>query len=75
MKIANVRHEDDGRWTWTVDGVSYATNKAGNGMFRKDEYGFFNRQTVGTCDFVACQSVSGMRRKLNNWFNADEEEY
>lgn len=74
MKIANVRHEDDGRWTWTADGTAYATNRFGEGMFIHDEYGFFNKQIVGTCQFVACKTVSGMRRKLNNWFNTDEED-
>lgn len=72
-KIAKVKKMEDGRWTWTVDGMAYATNKAGNGMFKEDEYGFFNNQTVGTCDFSACKSVSGMRKKLQNWFNEEED--
>jgi hypothetical protein len=71
MKIENLKKQDDGRWTWTVYGVAYATNQAGNGMFTSDEYGFYNVQTVGTCDFRACETVSGMRRKLKEWFSED----
>ena len=74
-KITNVRHNEDGRWTWEVDGKGYATNKAGNGIFEEDEYGFYNIQTVGTCDFQACETVSGMRKKLKNWFCSWEAEY
>ena len=68
-KITNVRKDADGRWTWEVDGKGYATNKAGNGIFAEDESGFYSRQTVGTCQFTACKTVSGMRRKLHNWFD------
>lgn len=71
--ITNLKKQADGRWTWKADGVAYATNKAGNGMFEEDEYGFFNKQTVGTCDFKSCKTVSGMRRKLHRWF--DDCEY
>jgi hypothetical protein len=69
MKIENLKKQDDGRWTWTVDGVAYATNQAGNGMFLEDDHGFYSKQTVGTCDFKACETVSGMRRKLKEWFS------
>ena len=65
--VTGVRYED-GRWIWKVDGQGYATNKAGNGIFEEDQYGFYTRQIVGTCDFTACKTVSGMRRKLKNYY-------
>ena len=71
MKIENLKKHDDGRWTWTVGGKDYATNRAGNGMFTADEYGFYVFQEVGICDFKACKTVSGMRRKLKEWFSED----
>lgn len=73
-RIEAVTKEKDGRWTWLVDGVAHATNKAGNGIFVEDEYGFYNIQKVGTCDFIACKTVSGMRRKLKSWYNDSEIE-
>ena len=72
-KITNIKKESDNRWTWEVDGVLYSTNRHGNGMFIEDEYGFFNKQKVGTCDFNACKTVSGMRRKLKKWFDVSED--
>lgn len=71
--IKNLRKASDGRWTWEANGVESATNKAGNGIFTVDEYGFYNRQLVGTCDFTACRTVSGMRRKLKNLYKEEEE--
>ncbi len=59
---------DNGRWRWKINGVRYATNFNGNGIFKEDEYGFFTDQIVGTCDFAACKTDSGMRRKLKAWF-------
>lgn len=74
VQVKDVRKQASGRWTWElVEGREvncYATNKAGNGIFEKDENGFYTQQTVGTCDFKACKTVSGMRRKLKNWFCA-----
>lgn len=75
-QVTDIKHQDDGRWTWKVDGKEYSTNRAGNGIFEQDEYGCFNKQTIGTCQFTACKTVSGMRRKLRNWFCSWEyEEY
>ena len=68
--IKNIKHSENGRWTWEVDGIGYATNNAGNGIFREDEYGCYNYQVVGTCDFHACNTMSGMRRKLKLFFCA-----
>lgn len=73
-KISNIKKHTFGRWTWEVDGKCYATNEAGNGIFEKDEYGFYTKQTIGTCDFKACATVSGMRKKLKNWFCSWEAE-
>ena len=75
-QITDVKKHDDGRWTWKVDGREYTTNKAGCGIGEDDGYGAFSRQTIGTCQFSACKTVSGMRRKLRNWFCSWEyEEY
>lgn len=68
VKITDIRHEPSGRWTWKVDGKGFATNEAGSGIFEEDEYGFYSRQTIGTCDFIGCKTISGMRRKLKTWF-------
>lgn len=72
-KVTHVRKNNDGRWTWKVDGIEYGTNRSGCGMFLEDEYGAFSTQTVGMCDFVACKTVSGMRRKLKRWFGGYEK--
>lgn len=66
-KITSIKYHN-GRWSWSIDGVAYATNFKGNGIFKEDENGFFSDQIAGTCDFKACESVSKMRRKLKAWF-------
>ena len=67
--ITNIS-KDGSRVFFTVDGINYATNKNGCGIFREDEYGWFTNQTAGTCDFKLHQkTISGIRKALSRWFN------
>lgn len=68
------------RWRWTfADSEEYDgepryiwhTNDAGEGIFVYDRKRGDDKQIRGTCDFCACQTVSGMRRKLNREFSND----
>ena len=65
MKIINLKHHTDGIWTFRLsDKGYYYTNRLGNGLFYQD-YKTGNCYTLmGTCQFSACKTVSGMRRKL-----------
>ena len=46
----------------------YSTNEAGEGIFYLTKDGRWN-QIVGTCQFQACKTASGTRRKLNKLFD------
>lgn len=69
--IKNLHH--DGReWTWRTGTKSkgvYYTDKNGNGIFYQDDRTGETRQLVGTAQFTACTTESGMRRKLNRIFD------
>lgn len=69
MKVSAVRKNENGSWSWKINGVEYKTNRKGCGVFTEDEHGFCTKQIVGTCDFSACKTVSGTRRKIKNWFS------
>lgn len=69
--IKNLQHS--GReWTWRAGENSrgtYYTDRNGNGIFYQDDRTGDTRQLVGTAQFSACQTESGMRRKLNKIFD------
>lgn len=73
-KVTQLAHWSDGSWTWHLDGDErhcYYTNRMGEGIFTQDLETGNTRQLTGTCQFSAPETVSGMRRKLNRWFNGD----
>lgn len=76
IKIKNLRC-DEGRWMWRVedDGneieACYYTNKSGEGIFRQHDNTSRTEQITGTCQFAACETVSGTRRKLMRFFNKE----
>lgn len=78
--VKNVYRNSSGVWYWELlnelevsDGIhditgEYCTNRDGDGIFKIN--GDRSRtQKIGTSQFSACQTVSGMRRKLNKIYN------
>lgn len=63
----------DGHWSWrNANGESrglYYTNREGEGIFYQDDRTGSIRQITGLCQFQACDTPSGMRRKLNKMFD------
>ena len=76
MKIRKLTRHEDGHWTWYVgddDSRIYYTNKDGQGIFVIRDCENASRQLTGTCQFSACETVSGMRRKLHRFFDDELE--
>lgn len=75
-KIKNLRC-DDGRWFWRLvtdgreDPGTYFTNRMGEGIFYQDDKTCNVRQLTGTCQFSACETASGTRRKLMRYYNEE----
>lgn len=71
--IKDLHHDKDGSWTWrNANGRSrglYYTNREGEGIFYQDDESGNVRQVTGLCQFSACDTASGMRRKLNKMFD------
>ena len=63
---------NDREWLWRNStesrGVSY-TDKNGEGIFFQSDRTGQTKQLVGTCQFKACETASGTRRKLNKIFD------
>lgn len=72
--IKNLYHDQDGHWSWRnangeSRGLYYTTNQGEGIFYQSDETGDV-RQITGLCQFSACETASGMRRKLNReWFD------
>lgn len=70
--IKHLHHHKDGHWSWiNANGMSlglYYTDRLGEGIFFQHENGNV-KQIAGLCQFSACETASGMRRKLNNMFD------
>lgn len=47
----------------------YYTDKNGEGIFFQSDRTGQTKQLVGTCQFKACETASGTRRKLNKIFD------
>lgn len=65
-------HQDNGQWFWrngTNSRGVYYTNKNGEGIFFQSDLTGETKQIEGTCQFSACDTASGMRRKLNRIFD------
>lgn len=68
----------DGKtWTWRNANNStgtYYTDNNGEGIFFQSDRNGEESQLVGTCQFSACATESGMRRKLNKLFDEFAED-
>lgn len=66
-------HHDGSSWMWrNANGESrglYYTSNEGEGIFYQDDRTGNVRQITGLCQFSACETASGMRRKLNKIFD------
>ena len=73
--ITNLKQHEDGSWTWrraeNSTGVYYTT-KAGEGIFFQSDRTGNTKQLVGLCQFQACKTPSGMRRKLASYMDMDD---
>jgi hypothetical protein len=66
MRFINLCQHEDGSWSFRFnDSGCYYTNSAGEGLFYQDYRTGNTRQLLGTCQFSACKTRSGMRRKLS----------
>lgn len=65
MRIINLCQHEDGTWSFRLNNSGcYYTNAAGEGLFYQDYKTGSTKQLIGTCQFSACKTHSGMRRKL-----------
>jgi hypothetical protein len=63
---------NDREWLWRNSTESrgvYYTDKNGEGIFFQSDRTGQTKQLVGTCQFKACETASGTRRKLNKIFD------
>lgn len=63
---------NDREWLWRNSTESrgvYYTDKNGEGIFFQSNRTGQTKQLVGTCQFKACETASGTRRKLNKIFD------
>ena len=70
-------HNDGKQWFWRNDNNSkgvYYTDKNGEGIYFQHDRNGEETQLVGTCQFTACETASGMRRKLNKLFDDFSED-
>ena len=69
--IVNLQKYGEYGWIWEIRGRTgyFYTTKMGEGIFYDDpERGVFRKQITGLCQFSACRTYSGMRRKLLRYF-------
>ncbi len=71
-------------WTWEVDGTTYHAPSYG-GLWKDVSNGIWvypngtkemetiPKQIRGTCDYTACETYSGMLRKIKREYAEDEE--
>ena len=70
-------HNDGKQWFWhnaNDDRGVYYTDSNGEGIFFQSSKTGNTKQITGTCQFKACQTASGMRRKLNGMFDEYTED-
>lgn len=71
MSIKNL-NQDGKMYTWRNAHESrgvYYTNRYGEGVFFQSDRTGQTKQLVGTCQFSACSSMSGTRKKINRMFD------
>lgn len=69
--------KDGNRYIWRNGNDSrgvYYTDKNGNGIFFQSDRNGQEKQITGTCQFKACETISGTRRKLNKLFDDFSED-
>ena len=76
MKINSLTHNSDGSWTFRTEANRgcYYTNANGEGLFFQSDKTGNTKQLIGTCQFSACETASGMRRKLSKLFEDDNDD-
>lgn len=70
MAIKELR-KNGNEYTWRNGNNSrgcYYTSGNGDGVFFQSDRTGETKQLVGTCQFSACETLSGMRRKINRLF-------
>ena len=69
-------HREENQWFWRTadDRGVYYTDKNGQGIFFQADRNGETKQITGTCQFSACASESGTRRKLNKIFDEFAED-
>ena len=70
-------HHDGTQWFWhnaNDDRGTYYTDRNGEGIFFQSAKTGNTKQITGTCQFKACMTASGMRRKLNALFDEYTED-
>lgn len=75
MKITDL-HRDGNRWFFRNANDSngiYYTNNAGEGIFFQSDKTGSEKQIIGTCQFSACETRSGMRKKIARELTWDED--
>ena len=71
MAIKNLK-KDGNAYTWRNGNESrgvYYTNDNGEGAFFQSDKTGQTKQLIGTCQFSAGESLSGMRKKVNRLFD------
>lgn len=76
MKINNLKHQKDGSWTFRTEDNrgTYYTNANGEGLFFQSDRTGETKQLIGTCQFSACETASGMRRKIEKILGEERED-
>lgn len=72
-------------WTWEADGITYHAPIHDGGLWKDAPDGvwvdpdgskhtaYIPKQIRGTCDYAACETYSGMLRKIKREYAEDEE--
>lgn len=66
MKITNIKKEKN-QWFFENSNNprgTYYTNRNGEGLFFQSSRTGETKQIIGTCQFSACETSSGMRKKI-----------
>lgn len=70
-------HQEGKQWFWrnaSNDRGVYYTDRNGEGIFFQSDRTAQTKQITGTCQFKACETTSGTRRKLNKLFGEFTED-
>lgn len=76
MSISKL-YSDDKQWFFRNPSDSrgvYYTDRNGEGIFYQSDRTGQTKQIIGTCQFSACATASGTRKKLNKLFDSPWED-